>query len=209
MRARCWLAAGAWLVATTNAPAQVGPEPSLVTADLYGANVAQASLAVPKNQVLLGGMLRFPLFDDLDLGARAGVGFVDGGNDYVYVGGDARYGLIGQRLTGVGPSFNLTFHSGAGVQSASGLTRWKIPIGFPTGLTFPLVKGSLEIFTHPRLELGFQNLSEKSDAALTIDLGGYWLAGPVLGILADVRFGSGIFDEPDAGVFAVGVTARF
>lgn len=210
MRAPSCVAAATLFLATSGASAQVAPEPSMVTAELYGSSLVQAYFAVPENQFLLGAMLRFPLFDDFDLGARAGVGFVDGGEDHVFVGGDARYALIGQRLTAVGPTFNVTFHSGLGVLSASGLTRWKIPIGFPTGLTFPLVNGSVEIFTHPRLDVGFQNGGgDESDLAITIDVGGHWQAGDVLGLLVGVRFGDGIFDESDQGVFAFGVSARF
>ena len=210
MRASGSLALGALLLASTAASAQVAPEPSMTTADLYGSHLIQAHFAVPQNQFLLGGMLRFPLTDDFDLGARAGVGFVEGSDDYVWIGGDGRYALIAQQLTGAGPSYNLTFHTGLGVVTGSGLTRWKIPVGFPTGLTFGLVRGSLEIYTHPRLELGFQSgAGDDSDLAVTIDLGGYWRTGSALGVIAAIRFGDGIFGEGDRGVFGAGISARF
>lgn len=210
MRAPGSLALTALLLASAAASAQVAPEPSMTTADLHGSYLVQAHLAVPEDQFLLGGMLRFPITEDLDLGARVGVGFVDGGEDYVWIGGDGRYALITQRFTGAGPTYNLTFHSGLGVVTGSGLTRWKIPVGFPTGLTFGLVSGSLEVYTHPRLELGFQSgAGDDSDLAVTIDLGGHWRTGSTLGVLAAVRFGDGIFDESDRGVFGAGISARF
>jgi hypothetical protein len=182
----------------------------MVTARLYGANQAQAYVAVPENEFLLGGHLRFAILDELDLGARAGVSFVDAADDYVFVGGDARYALIGQRFSRIGPTFSLSFHGGLGVRSQSGLTRWKVPLGFPTGLSFGLADGSLELYTHPRLELGFQSGgADESDLGLAMDVGAFWQTGRVLGILAAVRFGNGIFNEPDDGVFALGVSARF
>lgn len=210
MRATAAAVAAVILGTSSSVRAQVATEPSMVTAHLYGANEVQAYFAVPENEFLLGGHIRFALANDLDLGGRAGVSFVDGADDYVFVGGDGRYALIGQRLSGAGPTFNLSFHGGLGVRSQSGLTRWKIPLGFPTGLTFGLVSGSLEVFTHPRLEIGFQNEGlDDSDLALAVDVGAFWQTGPVLGILAAVRFGNGIFNEPDTGVLAVGVSARF
>lgn len=198
------------LGAAASAPAQVAPEPSMVSAHLHGVNQAQAYFALPKNEFLLGGHLRFAVLDELDLGARAGISFVDGADDYVFVGGDGRYALIGQRFSAVGPTFNLSLHGGLGVRSQSGLTRWKIPLGFPTGLTFGLADGSIEVFTHPRLELGFQSGgADDSDLGLAVDVGAFWQTGAVLGILADIRFGNGIFDESDNAVFALGASARF
>jgi hypothetical protein len=197
------------VVASAGARAQVAPEPSVVTADLTGRNVVQAHVAVPRNQFVLGGMLRFALFDDLDLGARVGSGFVDGAEDYVYVGGDGRYALLGQQFGRGGPAFNLSFHGGLGVRSSESLTRWKLPVGFPAGLTFPLVRGALEIYTHPRLELGFQNVGDESDLALLLDFGAQWRTPGALLVLAAIRFGDGIFDEGDRGVFTLGVGAGF
>ncbi len=89
------------------------------------------------------------------------------------------------------------------------MTLWRLPVGFPAGLTFPLVRGNLEIFTHPRLEFGFRNVGDESDLGLLVDVGGFWQTGSVLGLIVDVRFGNGLFEEGNQGVFGLGVSARF
>ncbi len=209
MRAARIAAALTLLGLPPSAHAQVAPEPSFVTAELYGSNLVQAHFSVPENQFVLGGILRFPLLDDFDLGARINVGFVDGGDDYVAIGGDGRYALVSEGFGARGPAFNLTFHGGVGVLTSDAVTLWRLPVGFPAGLTFPLVRGNLEIFTHPRLEFGFRNVGDESDLGLLVDVGGFWQTASVLGLIVAVRFGNGLFEEGNQGVFGLGVSARF
>lgn len=195
------------------ARAQVAPEPAFIGARIPDGNVAHAYIVLssrsPRDQYLLAGMLRFGVSGDVDIGGRAGIAVVDGAEDYVYAGVEGRYGLVRARLTRAGLGFDLTFHTGLGVSEPHDLTRWKIPLGLPGGLTFPFPGGSLELFAHPRLELALQNPGSTQDEALVMDLGAYWQLGPVFGALLDVRVGDGVFDERNRAMVGLSATARF
>ncbi|MBI4512622.1 MAG: hypothetical protein HY702_00790 [Gemmatimonadetes bacterium] len=195
------------------ARAQVSAEPAFVGARIPDGSTAQAytvfSSRSPRDQFLFAGMLRFGVSQDVDIGGRAGVAVVGGGEDYVYAGAEARYGLVHERLTRAGLGFDLTLHGGLGVSSPGDLTRWKIPLGLPGGLTFPFVRGPLEIFAHPRLEVGLQNRGDREDVALVMDVGAYWQVGPVFGGLLDARVGDGVFDEGNRAMVGLSVSARF
>jgi hypothetical protein len=166
--------------------AQVVAEPALLTA------------GVPS----IGGMIRFPIADDVDIGGRAGVWFT-GAKDSPYVGADLRYGLFGRTFSDGGGLFNLTFATGIGLSEPSS-TVWKIPVGFIAGIGFRMAGGDSELFTHPRLEFGISSGDPSTDAALTLDVGGVFSVSERAGAVLDLRFGNGIFGETDNVVVVIG-----
>lgn len=199
------LAAAAFLFAMTphRAAAQVAAEPAMLTAGVPSTETFQLHMAFPENAFVIGGMMRFPVERDVDIGGRAGLWFPRDGDTTPYVGGDLRYGLLSRPLTPRGGELNLSFAVGLGV-SDPGPTLWRIPVGFVTGLGFGIGGEAAEVFVHPRIDLGFATSGDTFDGALLLDFGGYFTISPPLGTMIDVRFGNGVFNEGDQVVVALG-----
>lgn len=185
---------------------QVVAEPSMLTPGLPGTESFRAYLAFPENSFLLGGMLRFAVARDVDIGGRAGLWLIDDTDDTPYAGVDVRYGLLSRALT-PGGRLNLSFAVGLGA-SDPGATVWKIPVGVLAGIGLGQGGRDVEIFAHPRVEIGLSTGADDTDAALVLDLGGMFPISPPLNALVDIRFGDGIFGEGDQLVVAVGTLWR-
>ncbi|UCC47286.1 MAG: hypothetical protein JSV41_07170 [Gemmatimonadota bacterium] len=189
------------------AMAQVVAEPALLTAGIPVSETFMPYVAIPEDALVLGGMLRFPVSEDVDIGGRAGLWLIDDADDTPFVGGDVRYGLLARPLTPGGGQLALSFDVGIGV-SDPGPTVWKIPLGFIAGIGFSLAGGDSEIFAHPRFDLGISSGEDDFDAALLLDVGGVFTLTPLLGAVIDVRFGKGPFGEGDRVVVALGAIWR-
>lgn len=181
--------------------AQVVAEPALLTAGVPSSETLIPYIAF-NDDLAIGGMIRFPIADDVDIGGRAGVWFT-GAKDSPYVGADLRYGLFGRTFSDGGGLFNLTFATGIGLSEPSS-TVWKIPVGFIAGIGFRMAGGDSELFTHPRLEFGISSGDPSTDAALTLDVGGVFSVSDRAGAVLDLRFGNGIFGETDNVVVVIG-----
>lgn len=186
---------------------QVVAEPALLTAGVPTAETFSLYLALPENSYVLGGMIRFPLAADVDVGARAGLWLIDDGDDTPFVGADLRYGLLSRPLAPGGGQLSLAFDVGLGV-SEPGVTVWKIPVGFIAGIGFRLAGGDSEIFIHPRGELGISSGDDDFDSALVLDVGGIFTIQSPLAAFIDLRFGDGPFSEGEKTVLALGVVWR-
>ncbi len=207
-RAATAVIAGAIFIAGfQNAEGQVVAEPALITAGFPGTETFKAYLAFPANSYVLGGMIRFPLSYNVDIGGRAGLWFIDDGDDTPFAGGDVRFGLLARPLSSGGGMLNLSFDVGLGV-SEPGPTVWKIPVGFPTGIGFSLSGGASEVFAFPRIELGASSGEDDLDIALLLDLGGQFAITPTLSAMLDIRFGNGLFEEGSQIVPAVAAAWR-
>ncbi len=204
---RAGLAGVLVLLGAGSARGQAVAEPAFLTAGLPGEETFQPYLIFPENSVVLGGMIRLPVTDDVDVGGRAGLWLIDGADDTPFVGADVRYGLLARRLSPGGGQLALSFDVGLGV-SEPGPTVWKIPLGVLSGVGFRLAGGDSEIFAHPRVELGISSGQDSSDSALLLDLGGLFSVTPTLGVMIDVRFGDGLFNEGDQAVIGVGALWR-
>ncbi len=202
------LFAGAALFLTpVNGPAQVVAEPALIPAGVPATETLDLYVVFPENSFVIGGMMRFPVAIDVDIGARAGLWLIDGSDDTPFAGADIRYGLFSRRLTPGGGQLNLSFDVGIGV-SDPGPTVWKIPIGFIAGIGFVLAGGDSEIFVHPRFDLGISSGEDDFDANLLLDAGGIFTIAPPLGAIIAVRFGDGVFAEGDDVAVAIGAAWR-
>jgi hypothetical protein len=200
------LAATVFLYTAASARAQVVAEPAFLTAGVPSGETFLPYLALPENALVLGGMLRFPVNDDVDIGGRAGLALVDNGEDTPFVGADVRYALLGRTLEG-GGLLHLSFDVGVGL-SDPGVTIWKVPLGFIAGVGFRLAGGDSEIFTHPRLEFGISSGDDSTDSALALDFGGVFTISPRLGFMVDFRFGNGVYEEGDQVVVGLGALWR-
>ena len=187
--------------------AQVVAEPALLTAGIPEEETLIVYASLAENSYVLGGMIRFPVGFEVDVGGRAGLWLVDDTDDTPFAGVDARYGLLARPLTPGGGQFNLSFDVGLGVSDARA-TVWKIPIGFITGFSFRLAGGASEIFIHPRVDLGVSSGEDKFDAALLLDLGGVFALAPSAGAVVGFRFGKGVFDEGKQAVVTLGAVWR-
>lgn len=201
------LAGAFFCLGTSGGSAQVVAEPAMLTAGVPSAETFQAYIAIPENSFVLGGMIRFPVSDAVDLGGRAGLWFIDGGEDTPFAGGDLRYGLLSRRLSPGGGLLNLSFDVGLGI-SDPGETVWKIPLGFITGLGFSLAGGDSEIFAHPRFDIGMSSGDDSFDAGLLLDVGGVFTVRPPLAVTISFRFGEGPFGEGDNLVLGLGAIWR-
>jgi hypothetical protein len=186
---------------------QVVAEPALLTAGVPAAETFSLYLAFPEDSYVLGGMIRFPLSADVDVGGRAGLWIIDDGDDTPFVGADVRYGLLSRPLSPGGGQLSLTFDTGLGV-SEPGVTLWKIPVGVIAGIGFRLAGGDSEIFIHPRGELGISSGEDEFDSALVLDVGGIFTIQSPLAAFIDFRFGDGPFREGEKTVVALGVAWR-
>lgn len=195
------------LAGAEKAGAQVVAEPALLTAGIPASEVFQAYVSFPENSFVIGGMIRFPVTRDVDIGGRAGLWIIDDTDDTPFAGVDLRYGLLSRQLAPGGGQLNLAFDVGLGISEPT-QTVWKIPLGLVTGIGFVLAGGDSEIFAHPRLELAAGSGDEDFDAALLLDLGGVFTVKPPLGIMFDMRFGEGPFGEGDQVVVGVGAAWR-
>ena len=185
-----------------NAGAQVVAEPAMLTAGVPSGETFAAYLAFPDNSFVIGGMIRIPVARDVDIGGRAGLWLLDGGEDKPYAGADLRYGLFSRPLSPEGGAqLSFTFDVGLGVGDP-GPTVWKLPVGFIAGVGFGMRGGDAEIFAHPRLELGLAGGGD-SDVELLFDLGGLFPITPIFGVMPVLRFGDGVFGEGDQIVFGL------
>lgn len=201
------LAVAVFAASSRHSTAQVVAEPAILTAGIPASETFSAYLAFPEDAFVLGGMIRFPVATDVDLGGRAGLWFRENADDTPFAGADLRYGLLSRPLTPGGGQFLLAFDVGIGV-SEPGVTVWKIPLGFITGIGFVLAGGDSEIFVHPRAEMGLSSGEDDFDAALLLDVGGLFTIRPPLGAFIDVRFGEGPFGEGERVVVALGAAWR-
>ena len=81
--------AGALLFAGhDSSQAQVVPEPAMLTARVPITETFQAYVAFPDNSFVMGGMIRFPITRDADLGGRAGLWIIDDASDTPFAGAD-------------------------------------------------------------------------------------------------------------------------
>ncbi len=200
--------AGVFIVAGAGRTyAQVVAEPALLTAGVPAGETFLPYLAFPENSFALGGQIRFPVSDDVDIGGRAGLWLRDNADDTPYAGADVRYGLLSRPLSSGGGLLNLSFAFGLGL-SEPGATVWKIPVGFIAGIGFRLAGGDSEIFTHPRLEFGISSGEDNTDTALVLDLGGVFSITERVGAVLDFRFGNGMYVEGDNVVIALGAIWR-
>ncbi|NIR45066.1 MAG: hypothetical protein GWN99_11820 [Gemmatimonadetes bacterium] len=197
------LAGACLLFGARSADGQVVAEPAMLTAGIPAGETFLPYIAIPDNSFVLGGMIRFAVADDIDIGGRAGLWLIDDAKDTPFAGADLRYGLLGRRLSSGGGLFHLSFDVGLGVSEPSA-TVWKFPVGFLAGIGFRLAGGDSEIFTFPRLELGVSSGDDSSDVALMLDLGGLFTITPRFGVMLDLRFGDGNFGEGDAVVVGLG-----
>ncbi|HSG81271.1 MAG TPA: hypothetical protein VLC48_03400 [Gemmatimonadota bacterium] len=187
--------------------AQVVSEPAMITAGIPAGETFLPYIAVPENSFVFGGMIRFPVSAEVDIGARAGLWLIDNSKDTPFAGADLRYGLLGRTLSDGGGLLNLSLDIGVGI-SEPGATVWKFPVGFPTGIGFRLAGGDSEIFVFPRLEFGISSGEPSTDTALLLDLGGVFTVTPSLGAMLDFRFGNGVFGEGDKVVIGLGAIWR-
>lgn len=197
------LAGACFFADLESATAQVVAEPALLTAGIAISETFMPYVAFPRHAVVLGGMLRFPVSEDVDVGGRAGLWLIDDDDDTPYAGADVRYGLLARPLTPGGGQLSLSFDVGIGV-SDPGPTMWRIPLGFIAGIGFSLAGGDSEIFAHPRFDLGISSGEEDFDTGLLLDVGGVFSITPLLGAIIDFRFGEGPFDDSDGVVVALG-----
>jgi len=204
---RTALAGAAFFAYAETGAAQVVAEPAMLTAGVPGSETFSAYVAFPEDAYVLGGMIRFPVAPDVDLGGRAGLWLRENADDTPFVGADMRYGLLSRPLTPGGGQLSLAFDVGIGV-SEPGVTVWKVPLGFIAGIGFVLAGGDSEIFVHPRAEMGLSTGDDDFDAALLLDVGGVFTIQPPLGAFIDFRFGDGPFGEGDRVVVALGVAWR-
>lgn len=179
----------------------------MLTAGIPAGETFLPYMAFPENSYVLGGMIRFPLADDIDIGGRAGLWLIDDASDTPYAGLDVRYALLARRLSTGGGLFNVSFDFGLGVADP-GATVWRIPLGILTGIGFQLAGGDSEIFASPRVELGISTGPDDFDTALLLDVGGLFAITPTLGAMLDLRFGDGIFGEGDQVVIGAGAVWR-
>jgi hypothetical protein len=186
---------------------QVVAEPAMLTAGIPTTEVFMPYLAFPENAYVLGGMIRFPVGNDVDVGGRAGLWLIDDAKDSPFVGGDLRYNLLSRPLSPGGGQLALSFDVGLGV-SDPGVTIWKIPVGFIAGIGFVLAGGDSEIFVHPRFDLGLSSGEDSFDAALLLDVGGLFSITPTMGAMLGIRFGEGPYAEGDQVALALGVAWR-
>jgi hypothetical protein len=201
------LATGCFLITGRYSEAQVVAEPAMLTAGIPSGETLLAYVAIPDNGFVLGGMIRFPISGEVDIGGRAGLWLIDGGKDTPFAGVDLRYGLMARTLSDGGGLLNLSFDVGIGV-SEPGSTVWKVPLGFIAGIGFKLAGGDSEIFTYPRFEFGISSGSPSTDTALVLDLGGVFTITPSLGAMLDFRFGNGVYGEGDSVVIGLGAIWR-
>lgn len=196
-------AAGALLfLGSGHAVAQVVAEPAMLTAGVPAGETFEAYVAFPDNSLAIGGMIRIPVARDVDIGGRAGLWLIDGGEDKPYAGADLRYGLFSRPLSpGGGGQLSFTFNVGLGVGDP-GPTVWKLPLGFIGGVGFGMRGGDAEIFAHPRLELGLAGGGD-SDVELMLDVGAVFPINPIFGLMPVLRFGDGVFGEGDQIVFGL------
>ncbi len=195
------------LLAGADARGQVVAEPALLPAGVPVSETFDLYVAFPENSYVLGGMIRFPVTVDVDIGGRAGLWLIDNADDTPFAGLDLRYALLSRPLSPGGGQLNLAFDVGVGV-SEPGPTVWKIPVGFIVGLGFQLAGGDSEVFVHPRFDLGVSSGADDFSAGLLLDVGGVFTIKPPLGVILDLRFGDGPFAEGDQVVIAVGSVWR-
>lgn len=200
------LAGACFLSGVRTVQAQAVAEPAMITAGIPAGETFLPYLAIPDNSFVVGGMIRFPVANDIDIGGRAGLWLIDDAKDTPFAGADLRYALMSRRLGG-GGLFHLGFNVGMGLSEPSA-TVWKFPVGFLVGVGFRLAGGDSEIFTVPRLELGVSSGDDSTDAALVLDLGGLFTITPRFGVMLDLRFGDGNFGEGDAVVVGLGAMWR-
>lgn len=200
-------AAACFFASTGGVYGQVVAEPALLTAGIPTSEVFLPYLAFPDNSYVLGGMIRFPVNEDVDIGGRAGLWIIDDSKDTPFAGADVRWGLFSRPLSPGGGQLALSFDVGLGV-SDPGATIWKVPVGFIAGIGFILAGGDSEIFVHPRFDLGISSGEDDFDPALLLDVGGLFSITPTMGAMLDFRFGEGPFGEGDQVVVALGLAWR-
>jgi hypothetical protein len=196
-----------FLLAGTEGSAQIVAEPAFLTAGVPDSEVFLPYLAFPENSYVIGGMLRFPVGSDVDIGGRAGLWLIDDSKDTPYAGADLRYELFSRQLDPGGGQLALSFDVGLGVSDPN-VTVWKVPLGFIAGIGFKLAGGDSEIFANPRVELGMSSGDDDFDSALLLDLGGLFTIKPPMGVMLSIRFGQGVFLEGDKAVLGIGVGWR-
>ncbi len=197
----------AFFIVRADARAQVVAEPALLAAGVPASETFDVYVAFPENSYVLGGMIRFPVTADVDIGGRAGLWLIDDADDTPFAGIDLRYALLSRPLSPGGGQLNLAFDVGVGV-SEPGPTVWKIPVGFIVGLGFVLAGGDSEVFVHPRFDLGVSSGDDDFSAGLLLDVGGIFTIKPPLGVIIDLRFGDGPFAEGNQVVIALGSVWR-
>jgi len=205
-------AAAAALVGATllfcleSASAQAVAEPALLTARVPDSEVFIPYIAFPSGSFVVGGMLRFPVTTDIDIGGRAGLWSINNSKDSPFIGGDMRYALLARPLDSQGSTqLALSFDVGLGL-SDPGPTVWKIPVGIIAGVDFKLAGGDSEIYANPRFEFGISSGSDSTDSALLLDVGGLFTFRPNMGVLVAIRFGDGVFFEGDKVVLGLGLS---
>lgn len=201
------LAGVAFVVGPERGEAQVVAEPALLTAGVPAGETFLPYIVFPEESYVLGGMIRFGVSDDVDIGGRAGMWLRNDADDTPFAGADVRYGLLTRPLSTGGGLLNLAFAFGLGL-SEPGVTVWKIPVGAIAGIGFRLAGGDSEIFAHPRLEFGISSGEDETDSALVLDLGGVFSITPQMGAVLDFRFGDGIYSEGDRVAIALGAIWR-
>lgn len=201
------LASVAFIVGAQRSDAQVVAEPALLTAGVPTTETFLPYLAFPENAYVLGGMIRFAVSADVDIGGRAGMWLRDNADDTPFAGADVRYGLLARPLDPGGGQLNLAFAFGLGLSKPSE-TVWKVPVGVIAGIGFQLAGGDSEIFVHPRLELGISSGDDSTDSTLVLDLGGVFSITQQMGVVLDLRFGDGIYGEGDKAAIALGAIWR-
>ncbi len=197
----------ALFIGGSDARAQVVAEPALLPAGVPAGETFDLYVAFPENSFVLGGMIRFPITVDADIGGRAGLWLIENADDTPFAGIDLRYALLSRPLAPGGGQLNLAFDVGVGV-SEPGPTVWKIPVGFIAGIGFVLAGGDSEGFVHPRFDLGVSSWDDDFSAGLLLDVGGIFTIRPPLGLIIDIRFGDGPFAEGDQVVVALGSVWR-
>lgn len=201
------LAGVAFVVGPRRGDAQVVAEPALLTAGVPASETFLPYVAVPEDAYVLGGMIRFAVSDDVDIGGRAGMWLRDNADDTPFAGADVRYGLLTRPLDPGGGQLNLAFAFGLGLSKPSD-TVWKLPVGVIAGIGFQLAGGDSEIFVHPRVEVGISSGDDSTDSALVLDLGGVFTITQQMGVVLDFRFGQGIYGEGDNVAIALGAIWR-
>ena len=201
------IAGACFLFGARGVHAQVVAEPAMLTAGVPTSETFLPYVAFPQNAVVVGGMIRFPIADDVDVGGRAGLWLIDDARDTPFAGADLRYGLLGRTLTDGGGLLNLSFDVGIGI-SEPGPTIWKFPVGFIAGIGFKLAGGDSEIFTFPRLEFGVGSGELNTDTALLLDVGAVFTITRQIGAMLDFRFGKGNFGEGEDVVIGLGAIWR-
>jgi len=193
-----------FFVGPATVSAQVVAEPAFLTAQVPDSEVLIPYIAFPQSSFVIGGMIRFPVTTDIDIGGRAGYWAINNSKDTPYAGADVRYALLERPLSSSGNAqLLLSFDAGLGL-SDPGPSVWKIPVGVIVGVGFDLAGGKSEVYANPRLEFGLSS-GASSDSAILLDVGGLFTIKQNIGAMIAIRFGEGIYFEGDKAVVGLGL----